>query len=608
MVSKIIWFVIGLVTLFLLFLILTDPRNQLAGDIPEYFGITETLINHFSFDLQAKDQSNLEQTLTKQYFSDPQYYIQGADGARYPVHFVAYSFMAAPVRLMLRLIGIDELKALPITNLILFTLTTIFILKFFPVSNFTKIVFLLLTYLSPLVYFTSWPGPEIYSAMFLLLALFLFHRKEYLTAAMFATSASWQSQPLMVVAGFFIAFYFYSQIYINRGAMRRKKHAQNYREAFNFSLQEGRLHLLNNGKDTDNGLISFSIQKQAILYGLLLIGLLFSPMLYNLIVFGMPDPWLLLAKVSFWTQFFGFGIHNMKVGKFFELLADPNIGLLWYAPVLTVTGIFSFLVLTKKDRRYIILPFFLLLTIAFYQTNPNWHNGTAGFGPTRYGIFLIPFFIFFTTIVIRKTFLTVIVLSIYVLTQIYVLSFNGVLPNFENTHYHTPYARFLLEHMPGWYNPTAEIFVERTNHMESNYWTGAIYKIDGLCKKSFILRTNPDFYQKNCRDLTVDEQKQLDNPLQRATNFSRKLYTVEATLHPLQGLCDQERKTGNVLICLKSVEEIVNATGITDISRLEKNKEVEGIWKILWGAPLTIQVPAGYTADYYSFDGAYVTN
>ena len=69
---------------------LAVPPPQPAGDIAEYFGITESVLRHRSINLTPGDQTTLSQPLHPQYFTNPGYYIAGVDGNRYPVHFIGY--------------------------------------------------------------------------------------------------------------------------------------------------------------------------------------------------------------------------------------------------------------------------------------------------------------------------------------------------------------------------------------------------------------------------------------------------------------------------------------------------------------------------------------
>ena len=82
------WLLLAALSIFLCYYFLFRAQVQLGGDIVEYYGITESVKNHFSFELTVEDRTNLEQVLHKAYFEDPGYYISGTDQKRYPVHFI----------------------------------------------------------------------------------------------------------------------------------------------------------------------------------------------------------------------------------------------------------------------------------------------------------------------------------------------------------------------------------------------------------------------------------------------------------------------------------------------------------------------------------------
>lgn len=434
-------------------IILTTTPIQLAGDIVEYFGITESLINHKSFDLTLQDQQNLEKLLHPEYFNDPTYYISGREGNRYPVHFVFYSFLILPVRLILEFFKTNPLYALPLTNLAIFTFFTAFITFLFLKSSLQKATFLILAYFSPLIWFIAWPGPDVLAMMLLLTTLFFFYHKKYFQAALLAALASWHSQPLLGVFVGILGYY----IYVSH---QRKKAL----------FQAGGLFILSS-----------------------------LPYLYNLFAFNTLTPWTIFNEG--WTVMNGFGIHNASVKKLYEQLLDLNFGIFWYIPVATITGLYF---LGKRavsfDKKSIFILVIFIATAFLYQTNPAWHYGTAGFGPSRHALFLVPLFIFFTVISFQeRTKKYLAIMFFFVISQFFILSFNGFLiPNFADTLHHSPYATFTLNNAPYLYNPTPEIFVDRTNHQDLKYPTSAIYTYNGICKKAFLFKMDIQKLKDTC--------------------------------------------------------------------------------------------------------------
>ncbi len=470
--NKIVWGIFFILTLFLTGYILFFVKLEPAGDIVEYYGITESLLNHGGINLTSQDQSNLSTTLHPEYFQDPQYYIKGKDGNRYPVHFPFYSFLAFPVRIVLIFLQVDELKTLAITNLLILTVTCFWILKKFLTSPFQRIVFISVVYLSPILSFITWPGPDLFYVCMLLLAAFYFYKKKYLATAIFTIVASWQSQPLIIIALAALANYFLSETH-------KKINNESY-------LQIG---------------------WKTVIISVLLIVMIFLPYFLNFALFGLLTPWTVIDNG--WTRLNGFGLQNASLKKLFEQFFDLNMGLFWYAPIIFLAGCFFFL---KSDKKEWLVFLTLIVTAFFYQTNPAWHYGTAGYGPTRHVLFALPFLIYFIVKYLKISKVGLLVLSIIILSQIYNLSLNRFIsPKFENTLYNSPYASFVLNNYPQIYNPTPEIFVDRTNHTDLDHITSAIYTYNGSCKKAYVLKPDIEYLKRQCGSVPSESEKELEN-------------------------------------------------------------------------------------------------
>lgn len=412
----IFWIGFALFSILILFFLLTHfDRNNKGGDIAEYFGMTESIIRHGGIELTDQDRLHLGTSLSDAYFNDFQYYPKGKDSKRYPVHFFAYSLLASPFRIIADLSQGSWPQTFILTNWFFLTLSSALILYFFTKSSWEKIVFLTLVYLSPTMSFVTWPGPELVILCLLLTSIFCFFRKRYLFAIALSVIASWQSQPLYLIPIAYAISYF----------LQRKGHIAYGKTSF-----------------------------------VLILG--FLPTLYSLFAFGVTSPWSLFKGTPHevtWT--------NITLQKTIEVIGDPNIGLLWYAPVLTVMGGFYFIRTILKNKIYIPIFVALLFILITYQMNSNWNNGTAGYGPTRYALFLIPFFIYSLYSHLHKSIRGYLLFAIYIVSQVYVLSLNGFyLPQFIHTLYLSPFAEFIMKHAPKLYNPTPEILIERTQHYE----------------------------------------------------------------------------------------------------------------------------------------------
>lgn len=455
MKNKIPFILLVIINITILALLFFSYKPSRGGDIVEYYGMTESISRHADIHLSPEDQVAIEKYLSPIYFSDPQYYIKGVNGERYPVHFFFYSLLLTPAVLILKLLRLHPFYAFSLTNLTILLTTIVYLFKHH-IPDWQKRLFLLfLIYASPILGFIVWQGPDLFYVSMLLLATFSFFSKHYLKAAAFAVLASWHSQPLVIIALLSILFYLSKRILGKDVAGQPDKIVK---------------------KDSiETILLAFSL-------GFLLL----LPYFFNLISFGVFTPWGLIENG--WTQINGFGVQNISLKKLFEQFFDPNMGLLWYAPIVVVLG--SIRLIKEKKNKVILSVFLVFLASAFfYQTNPAWHYGSSGFGPTRHILFMIPLLIYLTIQISRHYLKSALLLiSFLVIWQLYSLSFNGFLfPNPDSTLYHTPYAQYLLDAYPELYNPTPEIFVDRTDHLDLSYPDDAIYKTgEEICKKAYV--------------------------------------------------------------------------------------------------------------------------
>lgn len=575
------YIVLTLITTFLFYYFLSKPVMQPAGDIPEYYGITQTLLSHFGFNLTSSDQEYLSKVLNPGYFNDPGYYIQGRGQNRYPVHFVFYSILVLPIRLILKLLNFNELLSLSITNLIILSATVLFILIRFLKSTKSQLIFILLVYISPVVFFIIWPGPDIFYTCMMLISVFYFFERGYFKSALFGVLASWHSQPLAIYAGLMTLFFILKEL------IRAK----------------------------EGGGYKVTIDKKVIkifVFCLILALLVLTPYFLNYYMFGILTPWKILQDG--WTIMRGFGVQNTSLVKLYEMFFDLNIGLFWYAPFIVILGtVFVLENVKKADVKYMF--FCLLFTAFFYQTNPAWHYGTSGYGPTRHVIFVLPFFIYCVLKFLEKEESKIELVSFIVIltvVQFFPLKMNNFLRPFPpDSLRHNQLARFVLDNYPSLYNPTPEIFIDRTSNTDPKNLINAVYKKDFSCKKAFILKGQNEYLMSHCGSIPTTYQQKLDDPFSRKANYPRTTYVLEATLWPDSSFCTESVFTLGTkdYVCIRDLDTMLKTANITDKTRVKPYYDdagESGVWYIPKGNPLKITVPAGYIMDYYGQEGIYV--
>lgn len=453
---------------FTLAAVLTSPAPAPAGDICEYYGMTQTLLTHGSLDLRTQDIQSLETTLNAPYYQQWYCYTKARNGQRYPIHFPAYSMIATPVRAILQALHVDPLKTFAVVNLIGTAIIALLIITQIITPDLGVLTITILIATSPLLSFITWPGPDLLTMMLLLYGILCVLVRKYRVAFFVLAVSSWASQPLVVPALF------------------------------------AGLLMITNQKDTHN----LRSQLMGAAIGLAILSV---PYIYNVTVFGTLTPWTTLP--DWWTQTYGFGIPNIRAGKVIEQWFDLNIGVFWYAPVLTLSGLAALVYAARKHLLWLGMCIVTILTLLAYQTNPAWHYGTAGFGPSRHAIALIPFLIAAVAWNIRKKSLWMICVGLILVSQMSILSINNyIFPIFTNTLVHSPMAQYVLNHWPALYNPTPEIFVDRTNHTDLDHPTTAIYMFNGACKKAYALLPDLDRVQQTCGPLPTGIQGSIIHP------------------------------------------------------------------------------------------------
>jgi hypothetical protein len=555
MKNKLFWVIFFALFIVFFGFFLFEPKIYYGGDLIEYFGMSESLSNHASFNLTEVDKQLLTKRFGFEYFKNPEYYPANEKGERYSTHFFFYSIFIAPVRLLMRVLKQDEMKSFRVTNVLFLFSTLYFICRFYIKKLPQRLVLLLIVLLSPIVHFIIWPGPELMYTCFILLALIFFLNDKQWLGIIFAFFASWQSQPLMFIPLSMIA-------------------------AQTFTLWK---------EKKMNAIALLALES--------LFVLVFFPNLYYLMIFGKPTPFAVTNIV---------GASNFTLQKVIEVITDPNIGLIFYMPIMTLVGLYY--LITKKES--IIIKLFLFGSIVtplfFFPAIINWNHGTAGYGPTRYALYIIPFLIYYFVRNFKVSVRHSIILVLFVGTQLFVLFFNGFfMPPLESSFKHTPYAKFILNNFPQFYNPTPEIFIERTSGKEIVIDT-VIYKDNGICKKAYVLLNRSQKLINECGYIPSQYLPQLDNEYKRIMSYSRKTMAIEAVFYPANGMCawDFVPTKEKPYTCIRTVQDFMKLMPGAEVARIEEG--YGGIWKLLYGKAIQIEIPAGYIVDHYSTTGIYV--
>ncbi len=526
-------------------LILTHPP-KIGGDIVEYLGITQTLSTHATLDLKESDKAVIKKIIGPIYQENGEYYLEGRNNLRYPTHFPLYSILALPIRTALHVFQLNELLSFSLLNIAILFLTGLYCLKNGFKLESEKIPFLLLLLASPLLFYITWPGPELLLVCLLLVGIFLVKNGRTSQGVLCMIIASWQSQPLLLIP---------LAVLLHQIAIGYKK----------------------------NGL-----QKKNLFLAILLL----VPNAYYFFLFNSPTAFAKLA---------GFGLSNFTIQKPLELFFDPNFGLFFYAPILFIFGILGIIHYKKKGLIPLIL--ICICTSVLYTTITNWNHGAPGYGPNRYSLFLIPLLLFLGTTFVAKSRWKDQLLALLLVIQIPILIFNGLLfPNYNDSFGHSPYAKAILSIAPNLYNPTPEIFTERTLGVENGgSLETAVYFAQNRCKKAYVFKIDVQKVKDACGYIPQEDIDLLTNEYLKPSSSTRIFTAKAATIYPEGIDCTKDRS-----LCLNTASEVMAKTGLTDEKRITESTVVKGAWVIAWGTPINIILPPHYIAQFAELKGRYI--
>ncbi len=406
-------------------------RPQPQGDGAEYFFTAESLLNHGTPFLEREDLDSMGE-LARRHGREEELafpsslYLASPTGAVQGIHFWAYPLATLPARALLRAFGEHELKAPQITNGILLLSALVHVLYFSTLPALAARVFAAGLVMAPLLHFVLWPHPEVFSTALAASALVFRHDRRPIPAVLCAALASTQNTPLVLLAGWLLASSFRAAGRGDRALLAA---------AFLPALAPSALALLTLG----------------------------TP--HVLIRAGAADP------------------ANLSLRRALDLLLDPDIGLLPYAPLtLVVAGA----AVALRPSRPEVEDAILLFAMAFACTVvTNWNSGTSG--PSRYGVWLLPLAV---DIVARsaggpsRALRAAAVLAVAVQAAI-AIGRGG--PHAGDDHLrHSAVATVVLDRWPSLYDPDFEVFTERTRHEEGPPMGPVVFVVEGRCRKALL--------------------------------------------------------------------------------------------------------------------------
>jgi hypothetical protein len=381
-----------------------------AGDAYEYLGMTVSFANHGTAQLTQQDidvRAHLSKSMPGHWWDmPPEYYHSGyyhaLNGREYSFHFWGYSLLCALPYLLLNAVGMNPLKAFQVTNALLFLFLLWWILFRAKLSDRSKLWLILVTLVSPVLFYLPWCHPEVYSFVFLLIGLIELMSERAISASYFIAIASLQNPPILLVNGVLFLGEFFKTRKVDR--------------------------------------------KLLFIAGSFLVAAI--PFLFY---------WIYYRKFSLIAGTFA-STDAITVRKICGLFFDLNFGLVVYVPMLLLLLVW----LIYKRNLWAIVGTVLLISMATVSaTQQNWNGGMMYIH--RYCILLLPILIVATLPFIgelkQRSFL--IISFLYLLTTETVLITCYI--NYDDCNYirFSPLAQFAMATAPSLYNPPPEVFAER---------------------------------------------------------------------------------------------------------------------------------------------------
>jgi hypothetical protein len=363
--------------------------------------------------------------------------------------------LCLPAKHLLRAAGLDELRALQVTNALLMSLTLLCVALASPLSEGQKLGLNGLLFFSPAVWFILWPHPELLSFCGVTLALVAQQRGRRRTAILLAAIAALQNLQL----GLLVVFLWL------RGAVQVR------------ARWRGGLLLRARVRWQD----ALSHAAPALLVAL-------HPLFY----YHHFGTFSIVARDAT-------SLARVSLPRAADLLFDLNLGLLPYIPL----ALLAYLAIVGRslvvDRRLTpALQLFLVLAAILLANTVQWNFNHGSSGPSRYVVWLTPIiFVTLATEARNRRWLAAVSLAVALQAGV-VWSRGGLIPRYDYLS-HSPVASLVLEHAPWLYNPDYEVFIKRTLHAEGQATRGPyVYAVDGRCRKVLAKPSHEEQVRQRC--------------------------------------------------------------------------------------------------------------
>lgn len=335
----------------------------------------------------------------------------------YGYHFVFYSFVNVPARLLTAVLGIHPIKAFVITHVFLWSLFFAWLLSWKNKERKSALVLGGLVFFSASFYYTTWTHPETLTVLLVFTSMLCLNRQQFHFALLFCGLATLQNQPLSL-----LLLWMYLVVWGH----------------YRFQWKPMLFYLG---------------------YGMLV----FLPSTYFYGLFGTTS---LINDAGFLS------FDNVTTERVIGFFVDLNQGML------LGIGFFMFLyfalllfrlvkiIKSRKADLWDLMPFVILSMTLLVSCMNNWNHGMAVVN--RYAVWMtVPLMIHGYIMLKELGFMWKISLvSIGALSQMVLLYIHLPYHQFDWSNLqHMPLAKWALSHYPAYYNPDPQIFIARTHQV-----------------------------------------------------------------------------------------------------------------------------------------------
>lgn len=415
-----------IITIFLLLIAFLDPlqyaeidSNALPVISLQYRG--SIFINDSDIRKAREDFPNLYQGINSYDDLRSAKLVKITEDKWQPFYFPIYPLLCIPSKIILNFFGLSQERCFSITNAILICSALWFIQRRLNTSYLQRLIVIILLILSPVIYYINYINYEVFIFAMVIISLTKYLNKNYKSSAFFLSLSGQSNITVMAIGIVMVGTYLLQLLIRNKEKKICKIIKENYKETI----------------------------KYAFCFMPCLIPMIL--MSYDVSISGITTDYL-------WDRFLMY---------FF----DPTLGFFTFAPLqLIIFFILAIRSLTHGQKKSVVWLLFLIGTV--FSFSLFLHINCGVIFCARYLIWTYPIIpIFLSTIgydTIHSTLCKKIIYYLIILSTLFLLYINSSTA-FMAYHFNN-ITQWILQYIPGVYNPYSATFYCRTLHIDGGYY------------------------------------------------------------------------------------------------------------------------------------------